>query len=535
MPYVPKEVLALGAPLFPLQPNSKRPRAGSHGYKDAQVRAADDGWRSPDENYAIVMGHGLLCVDFDVQLTRYGEPWDLLPATWTVSTRRGRHMLYSTPHGWSAPKANIRFYAPDGSKAGEVKGASWEYILGPGSERDGTTYELVSTLGPTAAPQWLLDYCTKQQPNQTLSGAVSAGTSQLVVPAESAAARGSDCIQDGAGRDDFLAGLAGYGRRWGLSERGLQRLLKGAIITGTVEQGDDPKTVADVRRIARSAARYEPEPTGVQVRLDGISCAADIELVGPPTEWWIRGFIPHNELVMLYGAGGIGKSSFASFVACEVTKNARFMFAGVEEPFARFAWRVALGGGNLDNLFSLDAASRLVLPGGVKLLEEVIAGTGIDFIYLDSVYTHFSSKEGQNTAERARQCLGPLAEMAQARKVTVLANFHENKAGDYLGSTEMINVARVVLHASRAKGRPLIVAADTAGGGKTNLVEPDYRLAFGGAVVPMADPKTGEVQCERMEDGSLMPQEILIAQRLEDIPVQSIEAGDLEDEVDTDY
>jgi hypothetical protein len=505
MPHVPDEVLSLGVPLFPLKPGSKQPKDGGHGHLEAKPRTTDDGWRAASENYGIAMAPGFLVVDFDREDIAQWK--DKLPPTWRVKTRKGEHWMYTVPPGFKGSVGKF--------PSGDLKYNG--YVVGPGSEVEGHTYELVAAVSPVPAPAWLLGYC---------SGTASEAS---VRTKSEESERGTDCIPDGGGRDGFLASLAGFGRRKGLSETGLRRLLAGAIERGVVEAGDNPKTAADVKRIARSAVKWEPVQEEGSTYRDGIVFADHIELVGPPVRWWLHGFVPRGELVMMYGKGGIGKSTFASWLAAEVTKKGgNFLAVGVEEPFERFAWRAILGGAIRAQLGGMRNASRIKLPDDSEILAEIIKESKLDFMYFDSIYSHLTGTDGQNAAERARLCLGKLAELAQQTGTTILANFHENKAGQYLGSVEMVNVARCVLKASREHGKPLMIETGTAEA-KSNLTAPEYRLAFGGTVRQLADIETGEVQLEEDETGKLRPMEMLIAERLDNVMVGTISIDELDE------
>jgi hypothetical protein len=203
----------------------------------------------------------------------------------------------------------------------------------------------------------------------------------------------------------------------------------------------------------------------------------------------------------------------------------------VEEPVKRFAWRALLNGANPSRILAVPKASSVLFPRDARALRECLEVTGTNLLYIDSVYTHFEAVEGQNAAERARRCLSPLAEIAQETGVTIVAIFHENKAGAYLGSVEMVNVARYVLRARRNPPGPLYVGVE-----KTNLFDPEVSMTFSGDKVPAVDPDTGEVQMEEMEDGALAPMYFTTLERGEDAPTNSLNIDDLaetENPVDT--
>lgn len=443
-------------------------------------------------------------VDFDKEDTKGLK--DSLPPTWRQRTKRGEHFLYRVPAGHRGK--NARFSAGDL----KVRG----YIVGPGSTVAGYTYDLVDSREPACAPDWLLratDALVSEASGAALDRHLSVnGDSPSSTLIE------SDSISQGE-RNLFLLSVGGLLRRRGLGEAGIAKGL--SALNKTVL--DSPLALSEIRTIAKSVSRYEADTVIGPLHPDGWISAADISIVGPPTRWWARMFVPKAELVMGWGKGGAGKSTFGSWLAAEVTqKGGRFAFAGVEEPFTRFAARAILGNAVPDLLLKVPQASGLSLPRDAVRLAEVLEITQTDVLYFDSIYAHFEVVPGQNSAERARRCLSPLAEMAQETGKTVVCMFHENKAGMLLGSLEMENVARVSLHFRRQEGKPLLVMVD-----KTNLRRPEYHMSFTGQEMALSDPGTGEVQMEEQEDGSLAAETIFVARRDRDVPRESVSVDDI--------
>ena len=405
--------------------------AGRHGHKDAVP--ATELQLKDDENYGLSLDSQWLVVDFDREDSAKWK--ERLPLTWTVKTRRGEHWLYALPSGFVGKNAKF--------PSGELKVRG--YIVGPGSTVNGATYELIRDDYPIEAPAWLLENCIDFSDKQ------ESGTGE----------GGVDCIQDGQGRDDFLFAMASLGRRKGLSQRGLETLVGGLLESGVVEQGESPKTASDVKRIARSAAKFEAEDA-VLLAPPNVVFGNELPKVIAPRKWWVHGFFPKGELVAMYGKGGIGKSSLASWLACEVAKKGgRTMTFLVEEPFWRFMWRCRLGGlDGEDMVCTYEGAGMFRLPRNVEALEKLIVDVGIDVVYFDSIYSHLEAPEGSNAAEKARMGLGPLGKLCERHGVTIVYTFHENKKGEMLGSTEMTAVARVGLHATRTEGGPMVVEVE---------------------------------------------------------------------------
>ena len=497
---VPEVVRRMGAPLFALPPGSKSPYRGTdrHGHKDAV--SFEQLHLEPNENYGIALDGYLLVVDFDREDTEGFA--DRLPPTLVVRTRRGSHWYYRVPPGYRG--SNRKF------AAGDIKCNG--YTVGPGSVVEGRTYLVeIGKEGPADAPEWLLDYCA----------------ARAEVPELSSGGIESDCIPDG-GRDNALASIAGSMRKYGLSESAIRAHLWSLVENGLVEQPEGREvTYADCRRIARSISHKDPETILGPIDSASLVWLPEAIQIKKPTDWWIYGFVPKGELVLVYGEGGIGKSSFAAWVACQVaSKGGKTLVISMEEPFDRFAWRCYLSNIAVpESVGSLGNPAAFMTPNTVERLEEIIRESGIDLVYIDSIYSHFGGVAGMNAAERSRYCLGPLANLAIATGTTILGTFHENKSGQYLGSTEMKNVPRIVLHATRKQidGSPLIVRVE-----KTNFVDPDYALSFTGEKLPMVNRETGEVQLEIKRDGSTGPQEIIIAKQSEDISTDIALANEID-------
>lgn len=487
--------------------NSKEP-ATRRGHHDAM--SVDT--FVPIGNYGIALDGQFLLVDFD-STDPMRDSWTAkLPATWRQKTPRGEHYLYRVPADWKGTNRKI-VAEGDGARkiVGDVK--SLGYLVGPGSVVNGAPYVVLDGVDPVPAPDWLLDFAVRRE-DFTLNGVVQE-RAQIV---------------DGE-RDNELTALAGWLRHKGFSAQAIASMLWGVVESGVVEQPPGREVEQrDVIRIARSIGRRAiGDDYGIfegQLSPEGWINGAAVDLIGPPIRWWVRGFVPQSELVMLYGKGGIGKSSWASWLAGEVTrKGGSFLYVGVEEPFSRFLMRAVLGGADRERIFSIPGASVLQFPRDCAAFHEAVATARPSVVYFDSIYSHFAAEKGLNTAERARQCLGPLAEIAQATGSTLMGVFHENKAGDYLGSVEMVNVARYVLKATRSGRGPLRIAVD-----KTNIWDPHCMLQFEALERICADE--GIEQMEEQADGTLAPLKTIVLHRIGDRQMDIVTSGDLDEDDD---
>lgn len=473
------------------------------------------------QNLGIRLDPHFLVVDIDHD----SPPWEReLPQTWTQRTPGGTHYLFRVPHGWRGWNQKIKIGTNGSAKIlGDIKVNG--YIVAPGSEvvgergRPGGRYELLVDVDPVLAPEWLLALA-------------------LVRPAAEERFAGIERKRILTGENDHaLTAIAGALRRQGFSED----FIAGAI----AHIGDDPALMeqdpargyylpGDYKRIAHSIATKPPGEADLLLADPAITFGSETPIVGAPIRWWVHGFFPRHELVMLYGKGKVGKGTLGSWLAAAVTaQGGRMLVISTEESFPRFLGRAVHCGANRSLICSYDKPSAIKLPGGLDQLKAAVELMGgVDIIWFDAIYAHFSGEKGQNSAERARQCLTPLAEWAQAGGPTIIAVFHENKGGDYLGSVEMVNVARHVLKATRRRGQPLHLDVD-----HTNLYDPEVTAVFDSQLIDWIDPETGEAQLEQQKDGTIGQAHLRIAHRLPDLPkqrgadtaIEEVEMGEVAD------
>jgi AAA domain/Bifunctional DNA primase/polymerase, N-terminal len=450
-------------------------------------------------NIGIALDGQFVVLDFDVIHPKVDELRATLPPTWTQKTLRGTHYLYRVPVGWQGTNTKLLSRNDDGKQIilGDIKANG--YIVGPGSVRDAGTdgifcYSLLDDRDPVMAPDWVFERARDTRTTDSIYYEDSPERDRIEL-----------------GRnDEELVKLAGYLRHQGFSVGAIETMLTGVIDSGILEQ--DPSREAysphDARRIAKSASKWSVGPGGFppSIKPLGWINGIDISMIGGAMEWWVHGYIPKGQLCLMYGEGGIGKSTFASWLAAQVTKaGGKFVFIGVEEPFRLFAARAAIMGANLHLLYAIPDADALRFPKHAEELASNLTLGKADFVYFDSIYTHFEHSPGENMAERARKSLGPLAKTALVTGATVLGTFHENKAQEFLGSTEMMNVCRVLMRVTRKPGEPLRVSIR-----KTNLLDPGCDLEFEATEEVWRDPRTGEVQMERQPDGSLLPVRLML-------------------------
>jgi AAA domain/Bifunctional DNA primase/polymerase, N-terminal len=487
---LPKE-----ARIFALLPNQKRPVEGDVGaHHNALPLSEATLVPVPNASYGIALStakHGSqwMLVDQDKENEAAAAFTERLPATWMQRTRRGTHWLYRVPSGFRG--RNEKWAGGDLKVNG--------YIVGPGSTVDGHVYELLSPVEPADAPSWLLELCS--------------GFERVTEAAEARSAIPKD------ERDIGLTSIAGTLRgRLAFNPPAIEAALWAIVQAGLVEQPEgDPILRSDCARIARSIGNKPAESPLGRIYLNDANWLRDdeVSLISAPLRWWLWGFVPKGLLTLLYGPGGAGKSSFGSWLAAQVgAKGAVAAYLGVEEPFELFALRARRCGAPHGSIVQVPGAHDIRFPRDCAALGEKLVQHGVDFLFVDSIYTHFAASQGDNAAEKARATLSSLAHMAQAFGLTIYGQFHENKVGDYLGSAEMLNVPRYVLKGTRKrnnKGKfiatePFVVSVD-----KHNIWDPGYAMTFHGEEVLAFDERTGEVWMHENREGKMEPGKIKVA------------------------
>ncbi len=213
-----------------------------HGLKDATQTQAGvkEFWaKYPDAGIAIVTD-GLIVLDFDVKnggmeskaamITKFGD----FPATRVHRTGGGgEHWLYRSPNG-SVYRNTVSL---GGFKGVDVRAKGGYIVVPPSLHLSGNKYEVISKAGISSAPAWLIEMCD-QKP---LSAPSTAEPGQTIPESQ---------------RNATLASLAGTMRKKGMTEEA----ILAALVATNRTQCSPPLPDKEVETIARSIARYQPDP-----------------------------------------------------------------------------------------------------------------------------------------------------------------------------------------------------------------------------------------------------------------------------------
>lgn len=498
------QYLPPNARIFPLKAGTKIPEGG-RGHLDARpIKDWKPGYFE-GKNYGIALDGQFLIVDYDDEdlvTPGFSNKLEDTYYYWSQHTRRGRHFLFRVPEGFSGTNVKI----PGAKGAGDIKCKG--YIVGPGSVVDDFEYSITNSSNPRVAPGWLLALC-----KDTRGGATPTGEDD----------RGQDLqIKEGEGRNQFLVRVAGSLKGLGLSTeqtKSLVRDVNRAVSSPPLVEAELVQTIdKSIERWAPGNRRIEGELDG-PFNVGGWINAAVVPIVRPPISWWEWGFIPKGILVLQYGRGGIGKSTLAAWLAGKITTaGGRFGVVTREDPFELFANRARLSGADPALIWSPKEGGML-FPRDAEKLQSIVEEMKLDFLYFDSIYDHFEANADLHAGERTRRSLSPLAGIAASTGCTIMGTFHTNKTGKFMGSTEMENVSRVLLEATRgdSPNSPLSISVV-----KSNFKKPDFSLQFSIKESRIVDQVTGEVQQEEKRDGTFGDAMLSYAEKQQDLPFGAV-------------
>jgi AAA domain/Bifunctional DNA primase/polymerase, N-terminal/Primase C terminal 1 (PriCT-1) len=442
---------------------------------EAEVR---EWWRVlPNANVGCVLGQvsGMIGIDVDGPLAEAKlleiSGGDLPPTLWFHTPGGGRRLLYTLPRGLMTrsqsialgPGQELRFLA-EGSLT----------VLPPSRHYSGGRYGPAEGVppfdqgSPVAPPAWLTDDVAgcRQAPR----GSGGAGAP----------------IPEGS-RHDTLTSLAGSMRRRGMTE---EEMLASLLVVN--ERCVPPWPEAEVRKVARSVARYAPEEVpGVAFRANGNGHASPhaggpkpepvllrlAEVAPEPVRWLWPYWLPEGMIAMLDGDPSLGKSTLCLDLAARVTRGLRMppddgpdptrapgavLWLGAEDSLKHTVRpRLDAAGADPGRVISLEGVRvgedvrDAVLPWDLELVADHVTAAGVRLILVDPVMAFLGTEYDAHRDQDIRRCLRPLRDLAERLGVSILMLRHLNKlvggATMYRGggSIGILGAARSALIAGR--------------------------------------------------------------------------------------
>ncbi len=489
-----------GFAVFPLAQGVKVPMAGMD-WRALVVRdeiAAWEVWQKYPQANIGVRCEGLIVVDVDegkhpgamASFKALG-----LPDTLTVATPTGgTHHYYRT----AIDVANSASKIAPGIDIRGVDG----YVVAPGSRTAVGEYRVLHDLPVAEAPESLIAACRK--PKEKTGERVVDWSAPPSPPSRVADARSyltdprTLVAVEGAGGDHTTFSVA-----CALSDRGV---TPAEALELMLDHWNDrclpPWTPEDLRVKVDNAFRYSENSHGLRAAdkiFEGVNvppeavptddwqviCAASFsdEEELPEREWLVPDFIPVGYVTLLYGDGGIGKSTAAMQLAHATATGGEWLgmavgkrgpvvvmsaeeekgdlhrrLASVKGPFGRFAGMRdihLIPRAGLDSvLVKFDRDGALSLTPQWRKLAETCARLKPSLLVIDNLADIFQGNEVDKT--QARQTMNVLQSICSNLGTTVLLLAHPSRTGmatgdGSSGNTAWSNSARSRIYLERHK------------------------------------------------------------------------------------
>lgn len=439
-----------GWPVLPC--NGKVPLI-EHGWQDATTAQATIAawWRRwPNANVAIATGPaGLVVVDVDAKGDAPGlDSWadlrrelGLDGETVTCETPTGGLHVYYRANG-----------QPIGCSAGK---------LGPGLDVRAQGGYVIAP--PSVHPAggeygWALGCGPHERELQDLPTSLA---ERLAEPKPAPAEPLGERIAQGR-RNATLASLAGTMRRRGMS----QAAIEAALLAENAARCAPPLPEGEVRAIAASVARYEPE--GRQSKEGGYSMADLLDAELPEPVWVVPDLLPAG-LSLLAGRPKQGKSFLALQLAVAFGTGGRFLdrpvprgralYVALEDSPRRLQGRLRGMRAPADAAVYFEFAWPALNAEGLELLDQRVVADGLRLVVIDTLARAVGGRLDWDDLGSVTAMLGGLQELALARDVCILAIDHHRKPGlvadvvdDVMGSTGKSAVADTIWGLYRQRG-----------------------------------------------------------------------------------
>jgi len=428
-----------GLRVFPTK--GKAPAISEDWRKAATLDAGAFHWGGAT-GYGVVLD-GVTVVDIDdKQVTAKMPP---LKRTLMVGTPRGFHVYYEHE---TRTRINSKLSV-------DLKAGGGAYVIGPGSNSE--TYRVLLDEPMTSIrdnPEllaWILPDEKKQGP----------------VIEEGAVTRAG-------GRNDHLTRVGGLLRRYGFSET--------EIVSTLLERNRQicvpPLHDKEVRRIAESVSKYEPDPSSAQnlqvkvTRLsDRLLTAAQVSDL-PEPEWIVEGLLAEAPVTVMYGRPGHFKSFLALDIAARVADGiplplddgggldvkTRPVIYILAEGFGGMPKRVKAGGFQDSSLVFLPESPRLGEKDYVAQLRDLVSEHCQGGLLVIDTLQRASAGLDENSAKEMGLVMDNLSLLAEGTPpCSILVVHHSNRHNEeYRGSSAIEASCSTML---RVRAEPLRLEA----------------------------------------------------------------------------
>lgn len=437
--------------VLPVVAGAKVP-ATAHGVNDAttdeaRIRAWFDSERGAALNIGVACGRESGIVVFDIDPRNGGsETWEL----WT----QHHGQVPDCPQQYTAG-GGMHYLAryADGIRSAKLADgldllSDGRYFVAYPSSIGGKSYVWEDSADPTAgAAEGQEEVEPFTLPENWLESVVAKRTADQPVNVADGLVRGN--------RNAGLTALAGAMRRYGLTEAEIHA----SLVVVNEQRCEVPLPASEVRAIAHSVSRYEPE--GDVAAASALGGAAVDELLAAsraeahdyygtpmsalvaqpsPVDWTVEGWIPSSGVTMFYGESGGGKTFVTLDIAAHVasgqpwcglpTKAGHVLYLAGEGNFGLrqrgAAWAARHGHAGLERLIVSNRAIDMDSGGDavqsiLRIAREATNGP-LALVVVDTVNNHMSGDE--NLAKDVRALFGAVNTVAAALSCPVILNHH---------------------------------------------------------------------------------------------------------------
>jgi putative DNA primase/helicase len=271
------------------------------------------------------------------------------------------------------------------------------------------------------------------------------------------------------GRHNAMLKLAGSMRRAGAAQGEIE-----AALLAFNDRCDPPEDVAEVLTLARDVVtRWEPKPDAGSApppkqRKGELATVAASDVRPQIVEWLWKGWLPLGQLSLLAGLPGLGKTTLDIRLAAEITRGTlpgacygtpgTVLMASLEDALAPvLVPRLMAAGADLTRVHFIRIRNELEggaldLTRHLPEISDMSERLDARFLIIDPLVATMPSGSGvsSNSDQDVRSVLAPLADIAERRRLSVLANMHFTKSAMNAligvgGSIGFVAAARSVL------------------------------------------------------------------------------------------
>tara|TARA_R110000868_G_scaffold312640_1_gene573635 strand:+ start:121 stop:2073 length:1953 start_codon:yes stop_codon:yes gene_type:complete len=190
---------------------------------------------------------------------------------------------------------------------------------------------------------------------------------------------------------------------------------------------DPPLAPVEALRTAKSV--YDTHVKDHPEKSAFYEASAIEEFKTEPVEWLIPGQVLRGHLTVLQGSPGVGKSTLFFHWAKILADNGKVSLIGKPEDDNSTLKKRFMAAGIPSNrkVLAIDDRAMRQLPFGIGLLRKQIEHYGAELVFIDAVKSWMPTDLSKQNDGALRECLEPLAKLAQELKVGIVISRHLTK------------------------------------------------------------------------------------------------------------